>query len=72
MYQYADLILFKLKCPQSQCGHEFAHVIRDLVDVSIISCPSCNAIIDLHEHKRAIEHLIGTAAELDKLARKAK
>jgi hypothetical protein len=69
-YKYAELILFKLRCPKPQCGHEFEEVIADLMGRASIPCPFCNADVGLQVHKRAIEHFIDTAAQLDILERK--
>ena len=69
-YKYAELILLKLRCPAPQCVHQFQKVIADLVDRTTVTCPSCGGAIDIQEHKRAIEHISVTAAQLDTFGRK--
>lgn len=69
-HKYAELILLKLRCPNPECGHEFPQAIADLVGQSYVACPTCGDAVSVQKHRRAIEHLIDIAAQLDLLVRK--
>ena len=69
-HKYTELILLKLHCPNPECGHDFPRAIADLVGQSYVACPTCGDAVSVLKHKRALEHLIETAAQLDILDRK--